>query len=199
MRRTRGNAFTLVEALAVLVLTALLLAGVLELLQQTTATQRAARNLTARNGQREVLEHALRADLENLCAHAPIVRAVQAPGQAGSLLEVICLGPAELAAADQPARPWRPMRVRYRLDPGSQDAGLVLTRQAEDLTQAGGQQARAQAVAAGLEELRIAFGQDGQWLDRWPPAAREDALPQAVRLTWKTKDGMAEETVVNLR
>jgi type II secretory pathway pseudopilin PulG len=196
----RRIAFTLVEALAVLVLTALLLAGVLELLQQTTATQRAARHLTERNGQREVIEHMLRADLENLCTHAPIAKAVLSPGEAGSILEVICLGPAELQTADQLARPWYPVRARYKLDPGREDSGLVLTRRQEDLTQGGGSgKSRLSQVAANLDELKIAFGQNDQWLDHWPMAGREDALPQAVRVTWKAKNGSAEQMVVNLR
>jgi type II secretory pathway pseudopilin PulG len=200
MNHRRKTAFTLVEALAVLVLTALLLTGVLELLQQTTATQRATRGLTEHNGRREVIEHVLRADLEGLCRHASITRALQAPGQAGWILEIICLGPADLRGADQLARAWYPMRVRYQLDPAKEAEGLTLLRQQEDLTQrASSGKVRLCPVAAGLEEWKIAFAQDGQWLDRWPPVGHEDALPQAVRMTWKVKNGAAEQMVVNLQ
>lgn len=200
MVRRRKQAFTLIEVLAVLVLTGLLLAAVLQLLQQAHSSQRVVRSLTERQASREAVETVVRMDLENLVRHAAVARRIVAPGQAGALLELVCLAPGPVPQADAPARPWHPARVRYLLQPGPAAAeGLVLVRQQQDLTQPASAMTAPVVVAAELERLRCTFRRGNEWLDRWPPAEQPEAVPEAVRIAWQASGQAEEQVVVRLR
>lgn len=172
-----GNGFTLVELLVAILLFALLSAAAAGLLRfGVDARGRSFErldNLAAIGRMRALLaadlgQAASRPWRDETGARQP---AFTAPGGGGALLQLVRRGWRNDGAAPRASL----QRVEYRL------AGDRLERRSWPMVDGSAANPPATLIS-GVTGLNLRFHAQGQWLDRWEPAAR-DALPDAIEVT----------------
>lgn len=192
----RCEAFTLVEVLVALTLTAMIVSAVGQLSVQALATQRRASQETHRQERGAFLLAALERDLQTLIAegrHPSLILSAGIP----QTLE-LCVETAVAESQEQVHVPILPAVVRYRLiAPRENEAGYRAVRELRDLTNPPSNPA-SQTLADGLSGWTLEICSQGKWSPRFPEA-KGQGRPQLLRATLLWPDGHQQQQTFTVR
>lgn len=192
----RPQAFTLVEVLVALTLTAMVVSAVGQLSVQALAAQRQASQGIHRQERGAFLLAALERDLQALIAeerHPSLTLSAGIP----QTLE-LCTETGVAESQEQIHVPILPAVIRYRLiAPREKEVGYRAVRELRDLTTPASKP-DSQTLAEGLSGWTLEICSQGTWSPRFPEA-KGQGRPQLLRATLLWPDGHQQQQTFTVR